>query len=256
MGQMFVVTLREGIEAFLIIAITIAYLRKTGRERFLPAVWAGVAAAAALSMMMGTVLSDYSAQPFWEGVLAAVAATLIISMVIYMMRAARLMKTQIASRIEQATTQAGFAAQAGIFLFVLLMITREGMEMALITATLATDTGSGNLLAGSLLGIATAFALSWAWSRYGHRINLGLFFQVTSVFLMLFAIQLVIYSFHEFTEAAILPIDNTFWHIATEPYGPEGEYGHWLSYGLILVPAVWLLLAALRRNSAPPARAA
>jgi high-affinity iron transporter len=59
-------------------------------------------------------------------------------------------------------------------------------------------------------------------------------------------VQLIVYSFHEATEANLLPIDNAYWHIATEPYGPEGEYGAMLTYALVLIPAVWLGLSALR----------
>ena len=81
-----------------------------------------------------------------------------------------------------------------------------------------------------------AGALAALWGRYGHRVNLARFLQVTAVFLLLFVVQLAIYAFHELTEADILPLDNAYWHIATEPYGPEGEYGHWLSYALVAFP--------------------
>ena len=90
--------------------------------------------------------------------------------------------------------------------------------------------------------------LGWGlWSRYGHRVNLSRFFQVTAVFLGVFIVQLIIYAFHEFTEGGVLPfLDNGYWHIATEPYGPEGQYGQWISYGLVLLPAAWLALSWLR----------
>jgi high-affinity iron transporter len=77
-------------------------------------------------------------------------------------------------------------------------------------------------------------------------VNLTLFFRVTSVFLVLFALQLVVYAFHEATEANALPLDNAYWHIATEPYGPEGPYGALLTYALVLVPAAWLVFSTLR----------
>ena len=246
MEQMLVVTLREGLEAFLIVAITIACLRKTGRAALLPAALWGTAAAVGLSIVLGTALAKFAVQPIWEGLLATIAAALIISMVLYMMRTARHLRSEISRKIEAAAQHSGAAARIGVFLFVLLMLTREGMEMAFITATLAGQTGSGELLAGAVLGIAAAAAMAWAWSRYGHRINLGLFFQVTSLFLLLFAVQLVIYGFHEFTEAGVFPLDNEYWHIATEPYGPEGQYGHWLSYALVMVPMAWLAFAAFK----------
>lgn len=240
MLQMLVVTLREGIEAFLIVAIAVAYLRKTGRDSLVPAAWWGTGAAVSLSVVLGVFLAEVAVLPIWEAVLAAVAATLVISMVVYMLKHAKKMRGEIGGRIETAMQKPGTGAWIGVFALVLLMITREGMEMAFITATLARQQESVQLFWGALAGIALAALLAWGWSRYGHRINLGLFFQVTSIFLVLFAMQLLVYSFHEATEANVLPINNQYWHIATEPYGPEGEYGAMLTYALVLLPAVWI----------------
>ncbi len=248
MEQMFVLTLREGLEAFLIVAITVACLRKSGRSGLLPAAWWGAAAGILLSLVLGTALAEFAVQPVWEGALAVVAAVMIITMVVYMLRTARHMRSDIGRRIDNALQRSGPAAQLGIFVFVLLMIAREGMEMALITVALASQSGSGDMLAGALFGAGAAALLAAAWSRYGHRVNLALFFQVTSLFLLLFSVQLVVYGFHEFTEAGVLPIDNEHWHIASEPYGPEGVYGHWLTYALVLAPLAWLALAALRNR--------
>src|SRR5215470_1062916 len=253
MLQMLVFTLREGIEAFLIVAIAIAYLRKTSRDSLVSAAWWGTAAAAALSVVLGVFLAEAAVTPIWEGILAAVAAVMVISMVVYMLKHAKKMRGEIGGRLEAAAKAAGTGPWIGVFLLVLLMITREGMEMAFITATLARQGDSVHLFWGALFGIALAAALAWLWSRYGHRINLGLFFQVTSIFLVLFAVQLLIYAFHEATEANVLPIDNQYWHIATEPYGPEGEYGAILSYSLVLVPALWIIWSSFggRRKPAP-----
>lgn len=252
MEQMLVVTLREGIEAFLIVAIAAAYLRKTGRDELLPAVWAGTAAAVALSLVLGLVFAQYAVLPIWEAVLALVAAALVLSMVVYMQRASRTLRADIGNRLESAARRPGALAWTGVFLFTVLMITREGMEMAFVGGALAGQTDGVRLLAGASVGALLAAALAWAWTRWGHRVDLRLFFQVTSIFLALFALQLLVYSFHEFTEANVLPIDNARWHIATEPYGPEGEYGAWLSYALVLVPLAWLVFAA--RRAAGPAR--
>lgn len=252
MLQMLVVTLREGIEAFLIVAITIAYLRKTGRDALVPAAWWGSTVAVALSAVLGVFLAEYAVLPIWEAVLAAVAAVLVISMVIYMLKHAKKLRGEIGQRIESVAV--GTGAKLGIFLLVLLMITREGMEMAFITGTLAQQIGSESLFWGALAGIVLAALVALVWSRYGHRVNLGLFFQVTSIFLMLFAVQLLIYAFHEATEANVLPIDNQYWHITTEPYGPEGEYGAILTYALVLLPGLWLgwsMLAGGRRGTSP-----
>lgn len=239
MLQMLVFTLREGIEAFLIVAIAATYLKKTGRAALLPAVWWGTAISVLLSLVLGVLLAETAVQPIWEAVLALVAAAFVISMVVYMLKHAKQLRGEMGARLE-AAAQTGTGAWVGVFVVVLLMVTREGMEMAFIAATLARQAESIALFWGALVGIALAASLAWAWSRYGHRVNLGLFFQVTSIFLVLFAVQLCVYAFHEATEASILPIDNAYWHIASEPYGPEGEYGAALTYALVLLPGVWL----------------
>lgn len=254
MLQMLVFTLREGIEAFLIVAIAVTYLRKTGRAPLLPAVWWGTAMSVLASLVLGVFLAEAAVQPIWEAVLALVAAGFVISMVVYMFKHAKLLRGEMSARLETAAQSAGTGAWVGVFLVVLLMITREGMEMAFIAATLARQAESISLFWGALVGIALAASLAWAWSRYGQRVNLGLFFQVTSVFLILFALQLCIYAFHEATEANVLPIDNPYWHIVTEPYGPEGEFGAMLTYALVLLPGLWLAWSILFKGSAARVR--
>jgi high-affinity iron transporter len=246
MLQMFVITLREGIEAFLIVAIALAYLRKTGRDALVPAVFWGTGAGVALSILLGVKLAQYAVQPIWEALLALIAVILVTSMVIYMLRTAKHLRTDIGARLEAAAQKSGGAAWASVFLFTVLMITREGMETAFLIDAVALRTGSQEILAGALIGTAIAALLAWAWSRFGHRVNLALFFQVTSIFLLLFALQLLLYSFHEFTEAKALPIDNEYWHEATEAYA-EGVYAQIYSLALILIPAAWLLIAAVRK---------
>jgi high-affinity iron transporter len=246
MGQMLVVTLREGIEMFLIVAIAAAYLRKTGRPALLPAVWWGAGTAAVVSFVLGVWLAEVAAAPIWQGALACVAAVLVISMVIYMLSAAKHLREHIGARVELAAGREGAAAWIGIFLFTVLMITREGMEFAFVAASLAGQAGNTALLAGGVLGLAAAAALALAWLRYGHRVNLGLFFQVTSIFLVLFTLQLLLYGFHEFTEANAVPIiDNAQWHVATEEWA-EGAYANAISIVLVIVPLAWLAYATLR----------
>ena len=251
---MLLVTLREGIEMFLIVAIAAAYLRKTGRAALLPAVGWGTGAAVAASVVLGTWLAEVAVTPKWESLLALIAAILVITMVVYMLRAAKHMRRDIGEKLETAATRTGGGAWLGVFLFVVLMITREGMETAFITASLFRQTDTVHFAFGAFAGLALAAGLAWAWLRYGQRGNLGLFFKVTSAFLALFALQLLVYAFHEATEANLLPIDNAYWHLATEPYGPQGDFGALLTYALVLVPAAWMLFASLksRPRTAPP----
>jgi high-affinity iron transporter len=249
---MLVITLREGIEAFLIVAIAAAYLRKTGREALLPAVWAGTAVALVLSVGVGGFLLQYAVQPLYEGWLAAVAAVLVISMAIYMNGAGKRMGAEIGARIVAAALKPGAGAWLGVFLFVVLMITREGVETAFMIVAVAKNEGNEALVAGALIGTALAAALAWAWLRWGRRVNLALFFQATAIFLILFSLQLLLYAFHEFTEAEALPLDNTYWHMATEEWA-EGRYAKIYSALMVLAPLAWIAWASLRRKPQPTA---
>jgi high-affinity iron transporter len=107
------------------------------------------------------------------------------------------------------------------------MITREGMEAALLLTSAFVQTETRSFFYGALAGLLAAGVLALLWGRYGHRIDLGRFLQVTAVFLLIFLLQLVVHGFHELTESGLLPIDNGYWHMVTEPYGPGGRYGHW-----------------------------
>jgi len=231
---------------FLIVAIAAAYLRKTGRAGLLSAVTWGTACAVIASIILGVWLAEVAVLPKWESLLALVAAVLVISMVVYMLHAAKHMRRDIGARLEAAARRPARTAWLAVFAFVVLMITREGMETAFITASLFRQTDTAHFVWGALAGLALAALLAGAWSRYGHRVDLALFFRITSLFLLLFAVQLIVYAFHEATEASLLPIDNAYWHLATEPYGPEGAYGALLTYALVLVPAAWLGLSALK----------
>ena len=242
----FVITLREGLEAFLIIAIILAYLRKTGRDKLVGAVHWGIALSIAVSIGAGLLLARAANQALWEGVLALVAAVLVSWMIVHMWRAARYMKRDIEGHIELASARQGTAAYFGVFGFTVLMITREGMETALLMNALIfqMQTRSGVLIAGATAGTLLAAGVAWLWSRHGHRVNLGRFFQVTAVFLLIFVVQLLIYGFHELTEANIFPYSETL-HWATEPYGPDGQYGRYFTYLLVAIPLSWLLLATM-----------
>jgi high-affinity iron transporter len=110
-----------------------------------------------------------------------------------------------------------------------------------------------NIIVGAGVGTLCAAFVAWLWSRYGHRVNLGLFFQVTAVFLLIFVVQLLIYGFHELTEANIFPYSEPL-HWATEPYGPDGRYGQYLTYLLVMVPLGWLAFSTLMPRRAPARR--
>jgi high-affinity iron transporter len=242
MLQAFVVTLREGLEAFLIVAISLAYLKKTGRQGLVPAVHWGIVASIVLSIGAGLLLAQAANQALWEGVLALVAAVLVASLIVHMWRVGRHMKRDIEGRLEASSLKAGTAAFLGVFGFTLLMITREGMETALLMNALLFQVQSMQIVAGAIGGTVIAAFVAWLWSRYGYRVNLSRFFQVTALFLLVFVVQLVIYGFHELAEANIFPGSQP-WHDATEPFGPDGIYGQYLTYLLVLLPLAWLAIS-------------
>ena len=140
------------------------------------------------------------------------------------------------------TRQASFVA--GVFAFTLLMITREGMETAMLVNALLFNARAIDIAGGAIGGTIVAAVIAWLWSRYGYRVNLARFFQVTAIFLLVFVVQLLIYGFHELTEANVFPGSERL-HWATEPYGPDGVYGHYLSYMLVALPLAWLALSSL-----------
>ncbi len=242
MLQAFVVTLREGLEAFLIVAISLAYLRKTGRKSLIPAVHWGILASIAVSIVAGVLLARAANQALWEGILALVAAALVASLIVHMWRAGRHLKKNIEGRLEASSSRTGTAAFLGVFGFTLLMITREGMETALLMNALLFQVRSIDIIGGAVAGTLVAAFVAWLWTRFGHRVNLGRFFQVTAVFLLVFVVQLLIYGIHELTEANIFP-NSQPWHDATEPYGPDGIYGQYLTYLLVVLPLGWLAVS-------------
>jgi high-affinity iron transporter len=248
MFNSFMITLREGIEAFLIVAITLAYLRKTGRETLGRAVYAGIGVAVLASYMASLLFARADNQALWEGVLALVTAVLVGTFTVQVIHTSKHIKREIEGRLERAATRQGAWAFIGVFAFTVLMISREGMEAALLLSATFVQTSTRPFFFGGLIGLLAASALGMLWVRFGQRINLGRFLQVTAIFLLVFVVQLLVYGFHELTESGLLPIDNGYWHLATEPYGPEGAYGQWLTYSMILLPLGWLAWTVLNAN--------
>jgi high-affinity iron transporter len=237
-----IIVFREGFEAFLSVAIIFAFLRKTGRDWLRPAVYAGIVASVIASFALGWWLMRVN-QSFWEGVLGLIAAVLVASFVVHVWRTAPKMKGDMERRLNVYSSPASrFMAVAGVFFFTVLMVTREGME----TALMLIQVRNSRFILGSLLGIAAAAAMSWAWAHYGHRIDVKRFFQVTGLFLLLFTIQILFYSIHEFSEAEVLGRWSEAIHNATEPYSPVGVYGKWISVLMVGLCAAWLVGASMK----------
>jgi len=237
-----IIVFREGFEAFLSVAIIFAFLRKTGRDWLRPAVYAGIVTSVIASFALGWWLMRVN-QSFWEGVLGLVAAVLVASFVVHVWRTAPKMKGDMERRLNVYSSPASrFLAAFGVFIFTVLMVTREGME----TALMLIQVRNSRFILGSLLGIAAAAAMSWAWAHYGHRIDVKRFFQVTGLFLLLFTVQILFYSIHEFSEAEVLGRWSEAIHNATEPYSPVGVYGKWISVLMVGLCAAWLIGASMK----------
>jgi high-affinity iron transporter len=264
----FIIVMREGFESFLLVAVILAYLRKSGQKWLTSSVYIAItlalAASASLAYVLNNGVDDATVQSIFggfiggyisqffanealrEAVLGVVAVVMVGTLVIHMWRTGPKVQQRMRERLSAVSSKSSrFAAIAGVFLFTFLMITREGMETALMLMQIKDP----NLINGALLGLLAAIAFAFGWARFGHLINVRRFFQVTGIFLLLFMVQISIYSFHEFSEAGLLP-NSDFLHEATEKFSPDGLYGKWFSPIMIGICALWLLGAWLidRRN--------
>src|SRR5262245_26194333 len=253
MLKAFVVVFREGFESFLIVGIILAYLRRIGQHQLIPAMYWGIAASLVASAGLGYMLSKGVNEALWEGLFGVATIVLVGTLVVHMWKAGAQMKREMESKLSRISARSSGLAFAGVFLFTLVMITKEGMETVLMLFQIH----EAQLITGVALGLVGAIAISWAWVNVGHLINVKRFFQVTSIFLMLFMVQIGIYSFHEFSEAGILP-NSAALHEATEAFSPTGIYGSWFSIIALGVCALWLIVAyvsdALKRKDSTDQR--
>ncbi len=249
MWQGFTIALREGIESFLIVALTLSYLRRTGRPRLSRAVWAGVAVSAVTCAAAGYLFSKAENHSLWEGILALVAAALVGSFLVYMKRVSGRLKSDIEHRLE---TEAGAATVAGafwgVFGFTVLMITREGMETALLVVTALFQMKSATVVTGLALGTLGAVAIAVLWTRLGRGVDIRALLNISAAFLAIFVVQLLLYGVHELAEARVFPSSQGI-HDATEILGPDGKIGHLLAYALAVVPTAWLLATWWKRRA-------
>ena len=206
----FLIALREGVEASLVVGIILVYLSRTGRGHLARFAWYGVAAASALSLGVAIALERWQiSEDGFEGLLYLAAAIFVITMIVWMNRVARHLKKDIEEKVEAYAVRAGSAAGWGIFLFVFLMVVREGAELALILRAVELSTAGLQTWVGMLAGIAAAVAVGLFFFKGTLRVPLHRFFAATSVILMLVAFQLALSGLHEMSEAQWLPSSKT-----------------------------------------------
>lgn len=271
----YLIGLREGLEAALVVSILIAYVVKSQRRGLLPRIWLGVGAAVAVSLLFGAILTfgpkglTFEAQEAIGGILSIIAVGFVTWMIFWMARAARSISGELRTQVDRAAEGSGWR----LVVVAMLAVGREGLETALFiwAATQATTRGTGSTaipLVGAGLGIATAILLSYLMYRGALRINLTRFFTWTGVFLILVAGGVLSYGVHDLQEAGILPglhnlafdvshlISPTSWYGTVlkgifnfSPVTTKLELVVWLAY---VIPTMAIFMRGIHRRSHPP----
>ncbi|WP_101525588.1 iron uptake transporter permease EfeU [Nocardioides houyundeii] len=271
----YLIGLREGLEAALVVSILVAYLVKTDRRRLLPRIWLGVGIAVAVSLAFGFALFfgprglTFEAQEAIGGTLSIVAVGLVTAMIFWMARAARSLSGELRGQIDSAAEGSWFA----LVLVAMLAVGREGLETALFlwsaTEAVSRDTNATwQPLTGAALGLATAVVLGYLIYRGAISINLSKFFTWTGGFLILVAGGVLSYGVHDLQEAGILPglgnlawdvsdtIDPTSWYATLlkgifnfSPATTVAEAVAWFCY---VLPVMALFLLSGRRDRPTP----
>lgn len=203
MLEAFIITLREGVEAALIVGITLAYLAKIGRADLRKTVYAALGAAFLGSIGVAIVISrTHLNEDVFEGWIMLVAAFFVVTMVIFMMKTSRKLKGEIESKVGLL---AGNDAWFGLFAFIFLMVLREGAETVLILSAVSLNSTELMSFLGTLLGVICAIAFGVMFVKGSVRINLQKFFKVTTAIMFLVAAQLLVSGLHELSESGVLP---------------------------------------------------
>ena len=204
-----IIGFREGLEAALVIGIVIGYLVKTGQQARIRVAWAGVAAAVAASALLALVLGlvgaelEGTAEQIFEGATMLLAVLVLTGMIFWMHSQSRYLKSSLEQELKVAVTS---GAALTLFGVAFMSVFREGVETALLLAAAAFASDGLSTLIGALLGLAAAAVTGWLLYTATLRLNLRVFFSVTSLLLLFFAAGLFAHAVHEFQEAGLLPM--------------------------------------------------
>ncbi|HEX4403796.1 MAG TPA: FTR1 family protein [Polyangia bacterium] len=250
------VTFREGLESFLIVGVISAYLRKTNRAGLLRGVRAGLAISVVTCVVGAWLWQQVPNQPLYEGIGALVAAALVGALLWQAVRMGRRIKGEIEAKLGRVVGVEGAApswrALVGVALVTAMLVTREGLEAVFYLGVQAFAIKTTEVIVGASAGIALAAIIAFTWTRFASRLNLGVVLKVTSLFLGLFLLQLLIYGVHELAESGVIEGSRGF-HDATELMGPDGRIGHLLSYSLLAAPLLYLFWARRAKAASRPA---
>jgi high-affinity iron transporter len=249
----YLIGLREGLEASLVVGILIAYLVKSDRRAQLPKIWAGVGAAVALSLGFGALLTfgsrtmDFKAQEAFGGFASLVAVGLVTWMVFWMRRTGRALRSTLHGQLDKAVATSALALVVVAF----VSVGREGLETALFlwaAAEAASNQGAANQyqpLIGAILGLTTAVVAGWLIYRGAVRLNLATFFRWSGLALIVVAAGVLSYGIHDLQEAEILPGLNTLAFDVSDTISPSSWLGVLLKGTVNFTPATtWLQLIA------------
>lgn len=260
----FLIMLREGLEAALIVGIIAGYLRHTGRGAWLPAVWIGVFLAVALSLFAGAALQLISdsfpqkAQELFEAIIGFLAVGVLLGMVMWMRKAARSIKAHLHSEVDEALAAPGHSATWALIGMVFLATAREGLESVFFLLAIFQQSPSALAPLGALFGLLVAVAVGWGIYAGALRLDLRRFFRWTGVFIIFVAAGLFAGSFKALHEAGIWnSLQQVVYDLGrvlpeTSPIGTvlsgllgyrdAPTLGEVLAYVAFLVVALWLFL--------------
>lgn len=244
----FLIGLREGLEASLVVGILVAYLVKSGHRERLRPIWGGIGVAVVLSLGFGALLQftsaslSFRAQEAFGGFASLLAVAFVTWMVFWMRRTARFLKTELHGRLDAALTLGPLALALTAF----VAVGREGLETALFLWAAVQSTGqSASPIIGAVLGLAAAVALGYLLYRRAVHLNLKTFFTWTGAGLVIVAAGVFSYGIHDLQEAGLLPGLNSIAFDVSNTIAPSSWYGTVLRGVLNFTPrTTWLQAAA------------
>jgi high-affinity iron transporter len=203
----FLLSLREGLEAALVLGITLSLLHRINRRQLIPYVWRGAMFAVILSLLSAILLQavgasfEGAAEQIFEGLTMLSAAILLTWMIFWMQR----QSVSLKQGLEQEALNASISGGRALFFLAFFAVGREGLELALFLTAASANTAALQMITGVAAGLAVSFLLGFILFKTTHRLNLRRFFLVTNILLILFAAGLVAHGVHELNEAGIVP---------------------------------------------------